>query len=169
MNRSHTLTAVCGTTLVALVAAALPAQAGTAVTTFPVTATVSANCTVAANALGFGAYNPLATTAATATSALTLACVKGVAPTIGLDTGANAAGATGTTRAMAGAGSYLSYELYKDAARSQVWGNTGTSLLPIAAVANTVPFNVTVYGSIPALQQVPTGSYSDTVTATVNF
>ena len=171
MNRTRLTTA-----LIALTAAAglgsQAAIAGTTTATFPVTATVNANCTVSAAGLSFGTYDPLVANASSplnATNALTLACVKGVSPTVGLDTGTHGPNASGTTRAMAGGASYLSYELYKDAARTQVWGNSGTGLLTIAAVNNTNPFNVTVYGAVPGAQGVPTGSYTDTVTATVNF
>ncbi len=171
MNISRTTTALAAS-IALLAAAASGAQAGTNTATFPVTATVNSNCTISANGLAFGNYDPLvanATTALNATNTITLACVKGVTPSVGLNTGNNSAGAVGTTRAMAGAGAFLSYELYKDSSRTQVWGNSGTGLDTLATTTSTTPFGVTVYGTVPAGQGVPVGSYTDTITATVNF
>ena len=156
----------------AVLSSAIGAQAATSTATCPVTATVNANCTISATALAFGNYDPLTANASAALNAqntITLACVKGVAPAVGLDTGSNGTKGVGTTRAMAGAGTFLSYELYQDAARTKVWGNSGAGLDTLAAVSSTAPFGVTVYGSVPGGQAVGTGAYSDTITATVNF
>lgn len=172
MNIARSLTALAAAlTLVAGTAAG--AGAMTATVTFPVTANVVSDCTISATALAFGNYDPLvanASAALNATNTITLACVKGVTPVVGLDSGLNTTHASGTTRAMASGANYLSYELYKDAAHTQVWGNSGTGLFTAATTTGTAPFGVTVYGQIPPAQtSSPTGSYSDTITATVNF
>lgn len=97
---------------------------------------------------------------------LTVACTKGAVTTIGLNLGANA---SGSTRRMTGAGDYLTYELYKDSARTLVWGNSGGDLLDTGTAPSKAPRTFTVYGRVPAGQDVPAGAYVDTVTATVNF
>jgi spore coat protein U-like protein len=65
----------------------------------------------------------------------------------------------------------LNYTLTRDSAGSLQWGTTigtdtyaGTS----SATAMTAT-SVTVYGAIPAAQVVPTGSYTDTITATITY
>jgi spore coat protein U-like protein len=74
-------------------------------------------------------------------------------------------------RAMAGAGSSLSYNLYLNAARTTIWGDGtgGTSrygpVTPVSGVGVTVP----VYGRAPAGQNVPIGTYADTIVVTVLF
>ena len=159
-----------------LLAAASTAFAGSATSNLGVSANVSANCTISTTAVAFGAYDPIVVNAATprdANGAVTITCTKGATTTIGLDAGGNSTHASGTTRAMtngAGTPSYLSYELYQDAPGGTLWGNSGADLDTPPAAPSKAPRSFTVYGRIPAGQDVPVAaSYSDTVVATVNF
>jgi spore coat protein U-like protein len=71
-------------------------------------------------------------------------------------------------RQMANGANRLSYNLYLDAAHTRIWGDPS----PNYYTANGVWMSgatLTVYGLVPALQDVATGSYSDSVTATINF
>jgi spore coat protein U-like protein len=65
----------------------------------------------------------------------------------------------------------LTYNLYRDAAFATVWGDGSgtTGTYQIGNPPNNLNVNLTVYGRVPALQDVSAGSYSDTVIATVNF
>ena len=84
--------------------------------------------------------------------------------------GANGANASGTTRAMNSGSDYLSYEIYQDATRTTVWGNSGTGLFTPPTAPSKSPRTFTTYGRVPAAQDVPAStSYTDSVTATVNF
>ena len=158
-----------------LLAAPALCFAGAASTSLSVTASIANNCTISTGALAFGGYDPVATNASTAldgTGTVTIACTKGASTTIGLDTGTHAGNASGTTRAMsdgAGTPSYLSYELYQDSSRSTVWTNSGGGLYTPAAAPSKAARSYTVYGRVPSGQDVPAGSFTDTVTATVNF
>ncbi len=147
--------------------------AGTATDNLSVTATVSANCTISTAAVAFGAYDPIVTNASTAlngTGTVTVTCTNGSTGTITLAQGANAD--TGSTdaaplRRMASGTNRLSYSLYQESARTTVWGNT--ALTGIARTGTGAADAVTVYGSVAAGQNVPAGSYADTVVATVTF
>lgn len=155
-------------------AAASVAFAGSATSNITVSASVSANCTISTTAVSFGAYDPIVANASTpldANGSVTITCTKGAATTIGLDAGSNSAQASGTTRAMSdGDSGYLSYEVYKDAPGSTVWTNSGGGLYSPPAAPSKAPRTYTVYGRIPAGQDVPVAAaYSDTVVATVNF
>jgi spore coat protein U-like protein len=162
--------------LLLLVAAPLSsaAFAGTATTTFNVTATVIKNCTISAANINFGNYDPLVANAATPldlSSTVTVACTKGTVATVGLDAGQNAANATGATRAMTSGGgspSYLSYEIFKDSGHTTVWGNAGAGLVSYTA-ASKASVALNDYGRILAGEDQPVGAYSDTVTATITF
>lgn len=157
---------------------ATPAQAGTATTTFQVTATVVAGCTVSAADLAFGNYNSQATTATSANSTITLNCTDGVPFTVALDAGQNAGGASNfSARAMSDgtAGDpLLSYQLYSDSSHSTVWGD-GTNGSSTVSGTGTGPGSSnaiieTVYGQIPAGQTVLAGSYVDNpVNVTVTY
>jgi spore coat protein U-like protein len=69
---------------------------------------------------------------------------------------------------MASATNRLAYFLYLDAGRTTAWGNTfGTGRL--VAEVNGTPSVETIYGRVPAGQNLPVGSYQDTVVVTVTF
>src|ERR1700674_3997734 len=100
------------------------ALAATKSVDFQAKAQVAANCTIAvAGDLDFGAYDPVATNAATAktgSTSLTLACTRGVTTTIDLSVSVNFAAGLAAMRAMTtgagGAGNTLSYELFQPSA-----------------------------------------------------
>lgn len=157
---------------VALATAAWTArpQAASVSASLTVSASVANNCTISTAPLAFGAYDPVVTNAATdldATGTVTIACTKGAASTIGLNLGNNASGST--RRLSDGSSNYLTYEMYQDGGRTTVWGNSGAGLLTPAVAPSKAARNFTVYGRVPSNQDVPAASYSDTVTATVNF
>jgi spore coat protein U-like protein len=63
----------------------------------------------------------------------------------------------------------LTYNLYTDAAATTVWGDDtgGTATQKLAG--NSPSATLTVFGKADAGQDVPAGSYTDTVVITVNF
>lgn len=157
-----------------LAIASLPAQAGQTQTTFQVTATVVTSCVInSAGNLGFGNYDVTAGTALTGTSTININCTKNAPYTIALDYGSH--GGTAANRIMQDTASdSLNYNLYTDSGHTLVWNSScgtgnncdsGTGAGP--GVGNEQTY--TVYGQIPAGQNVPAGSYSDTITVTVNF
>jgi spore coat protein U domain-containing protein, fimbrial subunit CupE1/2/3/6 len=148
----------------------LPAFAGSQTANLNVTASVSAVCTISTVTVAFGAYDPVVANAATdlnGTGTLTVACTKGAAATIDLGVGNNLSGGS---RRMASGTDFLNYALFKDAARTQVWGTPlagGTTLTyNSASKAST---SITVYGKVPQAQDVTVGAYSDVVVATINY
>ena len=120
--------------------------------------------------MAFGAYDPVvanASTDLTASGTVTVACTKGTAATIDLGNGGNFSGGS---RRMGSGSDFLNYALYKDAARTQVWGSGlagGTTAAYNAASKNSA--NVTVYGTVPQAQDVTVGAYADGVVATINY
>jgi spore coat protein U domain-containing protein, fimbrial subunit CupE1/2/3/6 len=144
--------------------------AGSASANLSVSASVANNCTISTSPLAFGAYDPVVANASSnldATGMVTVACTKGATATIGLGLGSNASG--NTRRMTDGSTNFLTYEVYQDSSRSAVWGNSGAELLSPSAAPSKSTRDFTVYGRIPSNQDVPAGSYADTVTATVNF
>ena len=154
---------------------ATTAQAQTATSSFTVNATVAANCTISTVGISFGAYDPVvanATTDLDSNGSVTVACTAGAATTIGMDQGGTPT-ATSTAaapeRQMDSGTDQLRYDLYQDASRTVVWGDVGT---PAALAYNSTTFAAqvfTIYGQVPAGQDVNTGTYTDTVTATISF
>ena len=146
-----------------------PAWAQTATANLSISATVNGNCTITTSAVAFGSYDPVGTHAATPldnTGGVTVTCTKGAGTRIDLGLGANA---SGSTRRMQGPTDLLTYELYQDSARTTIWSSGAGSGLAIAVAPSITPRSFTVYGRVPAAQNVGAGTYTDTVLATVNF
>jgi spore coat protein U-like protein len=140
--------------------------------TFQVRARVDPECTVATTPLAFGAYDPVSANAAAplnGTGTVNVYCTPGTTATVLLDVGSHAAG---TTRRMLGpAGNLLTYEIYRNAGRTLVWGWTNPTGNSGTATSIAIPINsgFTAFGQIPAGQDVVFGGYSDTVLVTVNY
>jgi spore coat protein U-like protein len=128
--------------------------------TFTVTADVVATCSITAgNTLGFGNYDPVAATEVTGTTTVAVTCSNGMSGTmVGLDyTGIMSDGGSGT----------LTYGLFSDDAHTTAWGDTD-GVDRQGVTADGTQQTLTVYGKVDAGQTTaPTGSYSETVTATV--
>lgn len=140
----------------ALAAIAAPAQA----------------CTVSSAGVAFGAYDPRSTGAWNGTGTISIACATTVtAPVVTLSTGGSG---TYSSRRMTSGAWLLNYNLYTNSARTIIWGNgTGGSVSQTLS-GGTISggqrrFSPTVYGRIPALQNVGAGSYGDTIIMTVTF
>lgn len=152
----------------ALLLPAPPARAGTATNTLTVNATVLGICTIDPATLDFGSYDSTANVDVAAS--ITVRCTQGSSYWVGLGLGSNPAGAT---RQMASGGvSFLAYELYRDAGRTQIWDNADPAPAPPHSSAGNPGYSAyatPVYGRIPLGQVVPMGAYTDSVTMTVNF
>ncbi len=162
------MTAVATAAGVAALTRPVTAASGTA--NLSVTATVTNNCTISTTPVAFGSYDPVvanATANLDAAGSVVVACTKGATATVGLALGANGTGAV--RRMKDGGANYLSYELFQESSRSTVWGNSGSALLSPGAAPSKAARTFPVYGRIAGNQDIPAGSYSDTVVATVNF
>ncbi|MFX4085804.1 spore coat U domain-containing protein [Sphingobium yanoikuyae] len=130
-------------------------------------------CTVSASGLSFGNYNPVASgdndSSGTVRVRCSLVVALGGSYTIQLSKGTSS---TYAPRVLTSGGSTLAYNLYTSNARNQVWGDgTGGSQTVTSNFIALLSLDqtTTVYGRIPAGQNVPPGSYSDTVLVTVIF
>jgi spore coat protein U-like protein len=140
------------------------ANASTVQTTFTVTATVQATCTISAGNLAFGTYTGVV---ANSTSTITVTCTNTSPYNVGLNPGATT-GATVTTRQMLNGAATLNYALFQDNGHTKNWGQTvGTDT--VAGTGNGAAQTLTVYGQVAAGQYPTPGSYSDTITATVTY
>jgi spore coat protein U-like protein len=136
----------------------------TASTHFPVSVTVVSACTISATNLAFGTYTKALINS---TSTISVTCTNTTTYNVGLSAGA---GGSVTTRKMPGPGGYsLGYKLCSDGTScSTNWGNTvGTDTK--AGTGTGALQSLTVYGQLPAGQNVEAGNYTDTITATVTY
>ena len=144
--------------------------AGSSQDNLDISASIAANCTINAGTVEFGAYDPIvanATTDLPGTGTVSVTCTAGATSlTIELGLGLNATGST--RRMLAGAGEYLTYELYQNVGHTTLWGTTTDARSVATGTGSAQPY--TVYGLIPQGQNTAVvGSYTDTVVATINF
>lgn len=140
-------------------------HAQTSSDTFQVSAQVNATCSIVANDLSFGTYDPTGPDVNVATN-LEVTCTNGAGYEIGLDGGTTANDVN--NRAMGGPGAdVLNYALYRDPGRNQNWGNTaGNTVTGTGTGATEI---VQVYGELLNNQFVQSGLYTDNVVATIDF
>lgn len=151
--------------------------AATATANLSVTASVATNCTISTTPVAFGAYDPLAATDVNGTGTVVVRCTKGASGlSIGLGNGASFS----TTRRMTNGTDFLGYSLFQPPNNTPgtacsfpgttAWGNTvGTNTLALTNSPSSAARTYNVCGTIPNSQDVGTGSYTDTVVATINF
>jgi len=144
-------------------------NAATSSAPIEVSAEVVSNCVIATSNLAFGQYDPLASNSTQhldASAAVTMLCTRATSAELSLDSGRNSSGAT---RTLAGSAQRVTYQLYRDAGRTQEWGGGTSGSLQFVSEGIHKPQQVTLYGRIPPGQEVPSGMYSDVVMATVDF
>jgi spore coat protein U-like protein len=127
-----------------------------------VVATVEASCTLNGGTLDFGAYR--SEEGATGRARISYRCPEGMEISLAMGPGRQA---DGRARAMVrdGGDEVLRYQLYQDAGRRQVWGDQGDAL--IIRSTDDGESGVDVFGAIEAAQEVPPGTYRDTVLITL--
>lgn len=151
---------------------------GAALLLWTATAGAVTTCRInAASSMAFGLYDILSPMPTDSQATVNVVCLRigGAAQTtvlLGLSAGAH--GSSVNTRRMANsgtAGGHLSYGLFRDISRLSVWGNSGgvntvgqIVTVPVIGFASTT---FTIYGRIPAQQDVAVGSYGDAVQATL--
>lgn len=152
-----------------IMAAALVAapSAVLAQNTMEINAEVQRTCHLAALPMMFGTVSILFPTA-NAQAPIFVDCTPNTAFSVAIDNGQNANGAQRRmARIGAGIGTYMNYEIYRDAGRTERWGTTAAQVVNRVAPADG---RVTLYaygrtsGTVLAA-----GPFEDTVTITLTF
>ena len=152
------------------------AQATTQNSSFTVSVTIAASCTISAGPLAF--LSPGALTAnVDQTSTIAITCTSTTPYTVGLDNGVNFSSGTRRMKDTGAGTTFVNYGLYTDSARTNAWTTT-TSTTTCTGGANTCAVgtgagsnqNITVYGRVPAQTPTPApATYTDTIVATVTY
>lgn len=118
------------------------------------------------SSINFGAYDPLGDSPSDSVGSITVSCLIAGGLEISID-----GVYSGGVRHLTAGSDTLNYNIYSDASRTRIIGDGtfGTqsysrSFTGILATAVT-----TLYGRIPANQDVRAGTYSDSLVITVNF
>jgi spore coat protein U-like protein len=131
----------------------------------PIRGSVPAMCSVSTVALDFGSYTT--TAAALGSAAVTVSCTLTATYQVGLGPGGNSNAAG--RRMASPSGSLLAYSLYRDSPRTLLWGDGTTFGGRLAGTGSGANQALNVYGTIPAGQVPPAGSYGDSVVVTVEY
>jgi len=133
-------------------------------------AAAEAACTITTTAVNFGTYNVFAASPDDATGQITYRCTAPRPPLVQIHLDKGGA-PTFNPRQMRQGSEILNFNLFLDSTRSTIWGDGtgGTQAYTQANPQTNRNINVTVYGRIPAGQDVSAGSYIATVTATIFF
>lgn len=126
--------------------------------------------------MSFGPYNDSSAVATDSSTSAVVRCTRVLGTNnanVVLQVGPSATSGTVATRQMASGANRMDYNLYRDGGRTQVWGQASgvdTVSLNTGNIGNggSVDVTFTIFGRIPALQNVNAGAYSDSVQLTVS-
>ncbi|HWX00553.1 spore coat U domain-containing protein [Collimonas sp.] len=133
-----------------------------------------ATCTVSATGITFPAYTSPGGAIADSTGDIAVTCTA----TLVIGTGSytialNAGSGTFVNRTLKSGANALTYNVYTDTARSIVWGDgtgaTQTESDSYLILLTPTTRHYTPYGRIPAAQNKPAGTYTDTLTVTITY
>lgn len=148
--------------LLSLVLYALPVGAGAA-------------CNVSATAVGFGSYDTLSPLNHDTTGTVTVTCSGLPSMLMGYEILLSKGGAASyTPRQLASGSNKLNYNLFTGITHTTIWGDgtggsakvSGSMLVQLVIPTSN---NHTIFGRVPARQNVASGSYADSITVTVNY
>jgi spore coat protein U-like protein len=129
------------------------------------------SCTASATGVSFGIYQP--SSATPSTGVVTMSCTVTIGTgSIAYSIDLSAGNGSFAARKMTSGSNALNYNLYTTSADAAVWGDgtSGTSVVSDSySITVLTVKNYTVYGLMPASQNIPAGSYSDTIMVTVNY
>lgn len=141
------------------------AQAQTAPANMGVSLVVANECTLATAPLAF-LDSGIIVGALAARADITVQCTPGTEYEIGLGVGLGA-DATAENRVMTSGTDLANYMIYQDELLTLPWGNVlGTR---VANVATGAFEEIPAFGSVFAGQNLPAGTYTDTVIATITY
>jgi spore coat protein U-like protein len=128
----------------------------------------AAGCTISTTSIAFGPYDVFSAAPVDSTATITYRCNGNSSVAIGITSGQSD---TFNPRVMTKGLERLGYHLFLDPAHTAIWGDTGsgTQMYYDPGAPNNRSVTVTVYGRIPAGQDVSAGSYTDSVVALVLF
>lgn len=130
------------------------------------------NCTITLNPLSFGMYTPAGTVPLDAVSNITVRCVAQPG-TYAVSIGPGLSGNQLMRTLSAGGSNILNYNLFRDPARTQIWGDGTPPTFVVTGSRLSVgqpTINVhSLYGRVFSGQTPNPGNYADNLLVTVLF
>lgn len=131
---------------------------------------ITSSCSISANDLSFGTVNLLASNV-DATTTIGLNCTANEPWTVRLNGGTVTGNVAARRMGLGGsAPGAVDYQLRHTGANGPLWGDGTGGTSTLTGTGTGASQNITLYGRVPGGQPAPAvGTYSDTVTATVEF
>ena len=129
------------------------------------TAQAEANCTISTTSVAFGSYDVFSATPRDANGTVQIDCTPRENIQVTLSSGSSS---VFNPRTLRSGSNILNYNLFRNAARTQIWGD-GSAGTSTSSANNVRTTTLTVYGRVPAAQDAAVGNYADTIVATVIF
>ena len=138
--------------------------------TWQATTQIISSCTISAANLSFGTVNVLASNV-DATTTLGLNCTANAPWKVKLNGGTVTGNVAGRRMGQSGAApGVINYQLRHTGANGPLWGDETGGTGALTGTGSGASQTLTLYGRVPGGQPTPAiGTYSDTVTATVEF
>lgn len=127
------------------------------------------DCHIVATSVAFGAYDPYQAVSSAATGTIELSCTKGTPYTIRIGFGQNTSDNTQRRMRHVGGMGMLAYNLYRNAAGTEIWGDGSHSTFVHSGMTDKTADHLLVYGRLPGRQNVRAGFYADAVTVTAEW
>jgi spore coat protein U-like protein len=131
------------------------------------------NCSVTSTAVNFGSYNVFSSSPLDSTGTITITCnnpeKKPMPVTIAISSGGSGSFNPRQMR-LAGGSDRMNYYLFSDPSKTVIWGDgTGGSSSITSTIDRNPNLTATIYGRVPAKQDLRAGTYSDTLVVTVTW
>ena len=137
-------------------------------------------CSATSSGVALGIYRPNQATPADSAGLVTITCSKDVLETFPVTVNYSVDFSRGSStnfspREMTSGTSKLQYNLYSDASRASVWGDTtggtsrATGSISLQTVLVPVSASHTIYGRIFANQNAVPGNYVDSIVVTIVY
>lgn len=154
--------------VLAATSAAFSANAATASSSFQVNLTIQGECKVqSASNVNFGSQGVIDANIDT-TNAIGVQCTNSTPYTVALSAGAGSGATVAARKMTSAANDTVSYAIYRDASRTQLWGVT-QNVDTAAGTGNGAVQTYTAYGRVPAQSTPAMGAYSDLVSVTITY
>jgi len=129
------------------------------------------HCSVTSTPVSFGNYDVFSTVPLDSTGIITLSCsnpeIKPMPVTVSISSGGSGSFNPRQMR-LAGGTDRMNYYLFIDPSKTTIWGdNTGGTSTFTSTIVRNPTLNATIYGRIPAKQDLRAGAYSDSLLVTV--
>jgi len=131
-------------------------------------ASLAGNCSINVQGVAFGSYNPFNTAASNDVGTVVASCSGRGTLRVSLSTGQSG---SYTMRYMVSAttSDQLDYNLYMNASRTRIFGDGTGGTRTVSRRYRNQTVDISIYGQIPALQNVASGNYLDSIVATITF